>query len=47
MKQHIIARQLLEIDKEKADILLGWMSNKGYYDTGECELTIGQMIEFL
>src|SRR5690242_19712911 len=46
MKQHI-TEQLLEINKEQSDRLLGWLSNKGYYDTGEVNMTIGQMIEFI
>lgn len=47
MKQEITQRQLMEVDKEQSDRLLGWMSNRGYYDTGEVHLTIGIMIDFL
>jgi phage-related protein len=47
MKQHITQKQHLELNKDQSDYLLGWMSNRGYYDCGEVNLTIGIMIEFL
>ena len=47
MKQEITQKQLLEINKDQSDELLGWMINRGYYEVGEVHLTIGIMIEFL
>jgi len=47
MKQRITQEQHLQLNKDQSDYLLGWMSNRGYYDCGEIHLTIGIMIEFL
>ena len=37
----------MELDKKQSDYFLGWMSNKGYYESGEPHITISIMIEFL
>ena len=47
MKQEITQNQLMEITKNQSDALLGWMSNRGYYEMGLVHLTIAMMIEFL
>ena len=47
VKQEITQKQFMELNKERADVVIGWLSNRGYYDTGEVHLTIGRMIEFL
>jgi len=47
MKQKVTKKQILELSREEFKPFLNWMSNKGYYDTGEPDITIGVMIEYL